>query len=477
VIRIKQPPVRRQCLALLIATACSAQVTAQQSIQPFAKWASNRVVPLDTVEPSHDVSDLRLLRSLIGSAKVVAIGEPGHGNHEPLSFRNRLFAFLVAEMGFTAIAIESGLSESERVQAFVAGGPGIASQITRDNLTYGFGNFQENVDLVRWIHDYNSDPSHRRKVRFYGIDISLGGPRTATPAPVAVETALSYVARIDGEAAGRLRERLQPFLDRLRVTNPESFSEADRDLMTAAIGDLTALLEAQRQTFVARTSKGEYEWALRNAISAQQADRVFRLMPPPSTGGVPPTAWRQMTARDEALAENVRWILEREGPSGRVLVFAHSPSREVLFVDAKRRKTRSSLQEDLLRDMVGVVLDHRAGDRIVERETPFCGIGLGHLQHNFRPDRSLRRLRGRCHGEREGNDRDDAGQEAAITDGWHRRLLRQQEFPAVLRARLSAENAFRPTVSVSVDRRRPERRPSQNKIEQSVEFWGHQSTS
>jgi len=324
VIRIKQPPVRRQCLALLIATACSAQVTAQQSIQPFAKWASNRVVPLDTVEPSHDVSDLRLLRSLIGSAKVVAIGEPGHGNHEPLSFRNRLFAFLVAEMGFTAIAIESGLSESERVQAFVAGGPGIASQITRDNLTYGFGNFQENVDLVRWIHDYNSDPSHRRKVRFYGIDISLGGPRTATPAPVAVETALSYVARIDGEAAGRLRERLQPFLDRLRVTNPESFSEADRDLMTAAIGDLTALLEAQRQTFVARTSKGEYEWALRNAISAQQADRVFRLMPPPSTGGVPPTAWRQMTARDEALAENVRWILEREGPSGRVLVFAHN---------------------------------------------------------------------------------------------------------------------------------------------------------
>ena len=31
-----------------------------------------------------------------------------------------------------------------------------------------------------------------------------------------------------------------------------------------------------------------------------------------------------MTARDEALADNVRWILEREGPSARVLVFAHN---------------------------------------------------------------------------------------------------------------------------------------------------------
>jgi erythromycin esterase len=324
VIGIKLPRFRRQYLALLIATACSAQVTAQQGTQSFAKWASNRAVPLDTVEPSQSVSDLRPLGALIGSARLVAIGEPGHGNHEPLSFRNRLFTFLVAEMGFTAIAIESGLAESGRIQEFVAGGPGIASQITRDNLTYGFGSFQENVALVQWIRDYNSDPSHRRNVRFYGIDISLAGPRTATPTPVAVETALSYIARIDAEAASRLRERLQPFLDRLRVTNPESFSEADRDLMTAAIGDLTALLERQRQTFVARTSNAEYEWALRNAISAQQADRVFRLMPPPSTGGVPPTAWRQMTARDEAMAENVQWILEREGPSGRVLIFAHN---------------------------------------------------------------------------------------------------------------------------------------------------------
>jgi erythromycin esterase len=317
VISITQPRFRRQSVVLLTAIACSMQVTAQQSIQSFAKWASSRALPLETVEPRRDVSDLRPLRPLMDSARVVAIGEPGHGYHEPLSFRNRLFTFLVAEMGFTAIAIESGLSESRRIQEFVAGGPGNAAQVTRDNLTYRFGRFQENVALVQWIRDYNSDPSNRWKVRFYGIDISLGGPRTATPTPVALETALSYVTTIDAEAAARFRERLQPFLDRLRVTNPESFSEADRDLMTGAIGDLIALLERQRQTFVARTSNTEYEWALRNAISARQADRVFRLMPPPNTGSIPPGVCRQMTARDEALAENVRWILEQEGRPGK----------------------------------------------------------------------------------------------------------------------------------------------------------------
>lgn len=321
---VKQPRFRRQCVVLLTAVACCTQVAAQQSTESFAKWASSRALHLDTVEPRGDVSDLQPLRPLIDSARVVAMGEPGHGYHEPLSFRNRLFTFLVAEMGFTAIAIETGLSESRRIQEFVAGGPGNVAEVTRDNLTYRFGRFQENVALVQWIRDYNSDPSHRRKVRFYGIDISLGGPRTATPTPVALETALSYVATIDAEAAGRFRERLQPFLDRLRVTNPESFSEADRNLMSAAIGDLIALLERQRQTFVARTSNTEYDWALRNAISARQADRVFRLMPPPSTGSIPPGVWRQMAARDEALAENVRWILEQEGPSGKVFLFAHN---------------------------------------------------------------------------------------------------------------------------------------------------------
>lgn len=309
-------------LGLLVAVACLAHP--QRGAESFARWASSRALPLSSVETSDDISDLRSLPPLIGAAKVVAMGEPGHGHHEPLAFRNRLLTFLVTEMEFTAIAIETGLSESGRIQEFVAGGPGKAPQVTRNNLTYGFGRFQENVALVQWIREYNADPSHLRKVRFYGIDISLGGPRTATPAPAALETALSYVARVDAEAARPLRDRLQPFLERLPVTNPEAFPEADRNLMTEAIDDLVGVFELQHESFVASTSETEYAWAFRNAVSARQADRVFRLMSPPSTGGVPPAAWRQMNARSEALADNVRWILEQEGPGGKILVFAHN---------------------------------------------------------------------------------------------------------------------------------------------------------
>lgn len=49
---------------------------------------------------------------MIGKARVVALGEPMHGAHEPMAFRNRLIRFVVEQMGFTAVALESGFTES-----------------------------------------------------------------------------------------------------------------------------------------------------------------------------------------------------------------------------------------------------------------------------------------------------------------------------------------------------------------------------
>src|SRR6266702_8865443 len=63
------------------------------------------------------------------AAHVVAFGEPMHGAHEPLAFRNRLFRFLVERMGFTAIALESGFTESTSARPFIEGGEGDAGEI------------------------------------------------------------------------------------------------------------------------------------------------------------------------------------------------------------------------------------------------------------------------------------------------------------------------------------------------------------
>jgi erythromycin esterase len=303
----------------------SATIDAQQGGDSFEHWATVHAIPIETVEPGSAVADLRALKPIIGAARVIALGEPTHGAHEPLAFRNRLFRYLVEELGFTAIALESGLPESRRISDFVFGGPGEARQVVRENLTWGFGAFGENEELVRWMRDYNADPAHRRKVRFYGIDLSLGGPGGSIPTSAALDQALSYFARVDPVSARRIRATFQPYLSVLSGAGSPSLSRAEHDAASAAIDDLISLLERERPTFVAATSEADYEWAYRNAIVARQGDRAFRVNPPEMPGGgIPPAAWQAVTARDAAMAENVQWVLAQEGPAGRVLVFAHN---------------------------------------------------------------------------------------------------------------------------------------------------------
>src|SRR5215831_6869716 len=89
---------------------------AQSPSTSFERWAAAKAVRLNTVEVGPDVEDLKPVAQMIGTARVVALGELAHGAHEPLAFRNRLFEYFVEHEGFTAIAIESALPESRRVE-------------------------------------------------------------------------------------------------------------------------------------------------------------------------------------------------------------------------------------------------------------------------------------------------------------------------------------------------------------------------
>ena len=282
-----------------------------------------------SVELSAGTADLSPLASLIGRASVVVFGENTHGAHEPLAFRNRLFRYLVEELGFTAIAVETGLPESRRIARFVAGGPGAppvaeAARVARESFTWGFGNFEENVELVRWMRAYNDDPGHARKVRFYGMDLSLGGPQGSTPTPAAIEGALAFLDRVDPPAAAVIRTRVSPLLRHLPGDPSVPVTAPERAALTDVIDSLVTRLERGSTSYAARSGEEEYAWASRNAQVARQGDVVHRVQSAPLPGGgVSPGAWREVTARDSAMAENVRWVMQRERGRGRVLVFAH----------------------------------------------------------------------------------------------------------------------------------------------------------
>ncbi len=327
----------RKLVALLvglvvIAPFMSAQAAGQserkakgrQESDAFVNWARKNAIPITTTEPGKDFKDLRPIKKIIGNARVVALGESVHETHEFNEFRHRMLEFLVKEMSFTAFAMETGFAEAVKINDYVLGRVEEPKQ-WKHWFTWGFGEAKELHALLRWMRRYNEDPSHARKLHFYGIDLAVNAASPLT----AVEGALAYLNKVDPEYAASSRQKLLPLVehflgsgggDEVRGVSLNKYKQLaveERNAYTAAIADLVSQFETMRVDYIRRSSEDEYEWAYHLANAARQLDMAFRVAVLPES-----TVADGVVVRDRAMADNVLWALEREGPDGRIFVFA-----------------------------------------------------------------------------------------------------------------------------------------------------------
>ena len=177
----------------LVAPGYVGTSSAQGTSKPVVAWAKQHAIPITTVEPSHGFADLQALKTTIGHARIVALGESAHEVHEFRAFRNRLLEFLVQEMGFTAIAVETGFSEGVEVDDYVAGRSVGSANLAQRVFMWSPQGDTENLELIEWMRRYNSQPSTARKIRFYGIDLTGGRDDVGfTESRPALDAALSY---------------------------------------------------------------------------------------------------------------------------------------------------------------------------------------------------------------------------------------------------------------------------------------------
>lgn len=295
----------------------------------FLTWARQDLHPIATVGPDARLSDLEALRRMIGNATVVSFGEGLHGAAEPLEFRNLLFRFLVEKMGFTAIAIESGITEGYGVNQYVLGGPGDLKTVVTQGFHPAFNMLPQSAALVQWMREYNADPKHSRKIEFYGF--ILPGSDGDSKITLALEDALRYLDGVDSAAATTLRNRTKAILPMLILDRfsdaPNQYSHLSqplRDQMTAAIADMISLFKIREAAYTAASSDRAYQFAYRSAVVAGQVDEYLRQVP---LGWTPKAGLASLigatAVSDRAGADNVQWIKEQQGPDGKILVFAH----------------------------------------------------------------------------------------------------------------------------------------------------------
>jgi erythromycin esterase len=305
----------------------------QEVPEAFTAWVRENAIPIATIEPGQGFEDLQPLRAIIGDTRVVALGESVHASHEFFRVRHRLSEFFVEELGFTAVAMETGFSEAAWINEYVLGLREEPDVWKNTWFTADFGAQEELQELVRWMRRYNDDPTHDRKLHFYGLDVQTQIVSPLTP----FEAVWTYLEEVDPAYAATSRSvicpLLEPFLGqgggvrRVSVDEYGLLPGETRNAYSAAIGELIARFETWRVYYVRRSTDEAYEWAYRQAVFTRQLDRAFRdwiFFDSTLVAETPESRVEDASARDAGMAENLVWALAREGPDGRIVVWAHN---------------------------------------------------------------------------------------------------------------------------------------------------------
>ncbi|HEX8733968.1 MAG TPA: erythromycin esterase family protein [Pyrinomonadaceae bacterium] len=275
----------------------------------------SKAVELSGASDVHDE-----ILALVGDARFVLIGEASHGTHEFYQCRAEITKRLIAEKGFSAVAVEADFPDAYRVNRFVRG---IGSDKNADEALRDFERFPlwmwrntEVLEFVEWLKEFNADKPLSNQAGFYGIDLySLHA---------SMEAVLKYLEKVDPEAARRARSRYSCFDHHGEDAQSYGYA-ASFDLSQScedeAVNQLVELQRraaeyANRDGFVARD---EYFFAEQNARLVKNAEEYYRQM---FRGRV--SSWnlrdRHMTETLIALASH----LENQGQSAKIIVWAHN---------------------------------------------------------------------------------------------------------------------------------------------------------
>jgi erythromycin esterase len=264
-------------------------------------WIQSHAIQVSIDARDGAFADAGVLTRLIGSARVVGVGEATHGTSEFFRFKARLFEFLVEEMGFTVIGVEANWSDCLAVNDFVRDGTGDPEAAVLGMNFWTIGT-EEVLELVRWMRAYNADPRHERKLRFAGFDMQFAdeASRRLTAYLKDVDPAFGHdeLATLETLAA------VDTLPDRSRAAEICARS-------IPSVADLGRRLSERKAQYLARSGDAGWRRAVGCARILGQAIQLQAI-------------GQSRKLRDQKMAENVAWILDDEGLGTRMMLWAHN---------------------------------------------------------------------------------------------------------------------------------------------------------
>ncbi|MEU6557019.1 erythromycin esterase family protein [Streptomyces sp. NPDC046915] len=279
----------------------------------------------DIKDTAHAVEAAAVMRLLRTRPRLLALGEPTHGEDTLLELRNELFGQLVEQEGYRTIAIESDCMMGRVVDDYVTSGTGTLDEVMEHGFSHGFGASAANRELVRWMRAYNDGRPASERLRFAGFDgpLEITGAASPRQALTALHRYLS--AQVDADLVPCTADTLDRLLGAdARWTDPAAMMDAAQSVGQSAearelrllADDLVALLDEQTPHLITATSRDDWNQARLYGRTATGLLRYHYWMADTS----PSRMARLLGLRASMMAVNLLAIAE-QGPA---LVHAHN---------------------------------------------------------------------------------------------------------------------------------------------------------
>lgn len=262
-------------------------------------------------------SDYDAVLELVGSARLVLLGEASHGTHEFYRHRAQITKRLITEKGFNAVAVEADWPDAYRVNTFVRGAGEDEDAV---EALSGFQRFPawmwrnaDVLDFIGWLRNYNERHASR-KAGFYGLDLySLHA---------SIRAVLDYLDKVDPDAAKRARYRYGCFEQFGEDTQAYSYATGFGLSKSCEDEALEQWLELRKRaadlsTRDGRVMRDAFFFAEQNARLVKNAEQYYRSMFHERV-----SSWN---LRDTHMADTLHELMQHLGPKdSKVVIWAHN---------------------------------------------------------------------------------------------------------------------------------------------------------
>lgn len=243
------------------------------------------LIPIENVNTNSPLGDLKPLGKVIGSVKVLALGENSHGSSSIYKLKLRLVQYLVQDKGYSMFALESPSIEADVINKYVTEQVGTIEEVI-NNLVYPVWRTQEMIDIIEWIKLHNR--TAKTKVQFRGFDMQDKA------------AAMKRLLVIVNDHDNKLKPNLDSLTSELKKERPD-FSNAYR--RAESLEKYVHGINANASPVYSR----EVILEMKRCVLILKQNLGLEL---------------NLKTRDEYMAENIQWLLTNYCTKGRLIVSA-----------------------------------------------------------------------------------------------------------------------------------------------------------